>query len=123
MIKTLRIFCITGLLLSGVAAASETMRLPKGEATGDRGPSGCPVFTADVKIKQVDSRRKRIAVLEEDYESMLKIAESTRFRIPGVDAKESGVEQVRPGSEARVRYCGTDGTLLELKVLRSSSQP
>jgi len=115
-------FCLAALLLSAsLALASETMRLPKGTATGDAGPSGCPVFTADLMIEHADSRTGQILFTEKGQESLLKADGETVFRIPGVDAKKAGPDKLRPGSDAKVRYCGTDGKLLEVKVLRAGS--
>lgn len=117
-----RILCVIALLLPAtVSMASETMRLPKGTATGDAGPSGCPVFTADLTIEHADSRTGQILFSEKGQESLLKADDDTVLRIPGVDAKQAGLDKLRTGSDAKVRYCGTDGKLLEVKVLRAGS--
>lgn len=117
-----RALCVVALLLPAtLAMASETMRPPKGAATGDAGPSGCPVFTADVTIEHADSRTRQILFTEKGHESLLKADDDTTFRIPGVDAKQSGLDKLRTGSDAKIRYCGTDGKLLEVKVLRTKS--
>lgn len=109
------------LTLATGAMASETMRLPRGTATGETGPQGCPVFVADVKIEAVNVPLAQLGVTEQGRNSTLKADDGTKFRIPGIDAKQSGLDKVHAGDLAKIRYCGSGGKLLEVKVLREKS--
>ncbi len=109
------------LTLATGAMASETMRLPKGTATGESGPHGCPVFVADVKVEAVSKPLEQLSVTERGRKSTLKADGETKFRIPGVDAKQSGLGEVHAGDLAKIRYCKAGGKLLEVKVLREKS--
>ena len=125
--KASRYVVVPALVIVSLAVATASVKMPRGQMTGEAGPSVCPIASVDATIEEIDLNRQAILVTPKGQENPVGvlIGEDTKFKIPGVkkqDLKTGGLAKVPANASVKLKFCADTGTVTEVKVKKEKKK-
>ena len=125
--KRSRYLVLPVLVIISLAVATASVKMPRGQVTGEAGPSGCPIASVDATIEEIDLDRQAILVTPKGQEKPVGvlIGGDTKFRIPGFkkkDLRTGGLAKITANATVKLKFCADTGTVTEVKVKKEKKK-
>ena len=125
--KRSRYVVVPALLIMSLVVATASVKMPRGQMTGETGPSGCPVVSVDGTIDEIDLDRQAILLTPKGQGDAVPILidEGTKFRIPGVkkeNLRSGGLAKVPANASVKLKFCADTGEVTEVKVKKEKKK-